>query len=411
MLIPKLVEKFERRISKLGSIDTEDARTNKVAYELMVRYYRRFLELGPDAPVCWYEGSAPWEILDAMGVAELNMELLGSHAIASAPEYIDTAASVGFAPDTCSRTRSSIGMCIKEALPRPTFIMAEYNVCESPIKAMQYFAHNRQTPIVYMDIPYYESEDTLAYTVAEHQRAITRIEEIIGRELDQERLKESILKTRRIYGLLREISDYTVAVPSPLHGRDWLRNVGLSVLSRDDPRMVDYLTSQLAMVKARVEEKKGALARENYRIGWLSTPPLFTDVFARIEQEFDAAIVFCEFADIFPGMYAEIFEDDEAMERPLLAMSKRALRHPWQGPVQRRIDWVLKLAERYKVDACIQYSQWGCRHTSLSIGMVKEALRGELGVRTLVIEGDYFDFRNYSEEDLLGKIESFLETI
>lgn len=411
MLIPRLVEKFEKRINKLSAYDTEDARTNKLAYELMARYYRHFLSLAPNSPICWYEGSAPWEILDAMGIAELNMELLGSHAIAWAPEYIDTAASVGFAPDTCSRTRSSIGMCVTEELPQPTFIIAEYNVCESPIKAMQYFAHHRQSPIVYMDIPYYESEDTLAYAVEEHRRAIDQFEELTGRRLDPEKLRESILRTRRIYSLLHEISKHTVAVPSPLHGRDWLRNVGLSVLSREDPLMVDYLTAQLEMVRSRAEKKIGALPKENYRIGWLHTPPLFTDIFARIEREFNAAIVFCEFADIFPGIYAEIFQDDEALEQPLLALSKRALRHPWQGSVQNRIAWVLNLAERYKVDACIQYSQWGCRHTSLSIGMVKEALKKELGIRTLVIEGDYFDARNYSEEDILDRIESFLETI
>jgi benzoyl-CoA reductase/2-hydroxyglutaryl-CoA dehydratase subunit BcrC/BadD/HgdB len=171
-----------------------------------------------------------------------------------------------------------------------------------------------------------------------------------------------------------------------------------------DDRAIAWVQMMRDELKARVDKGEGAVKGEKHRILWLQTAPLFLDVTKMLEDEFQAAIVLSELDDV--GRRGEIQQED-----PIEALARSALVISWNGLAQNRVNRVLHLAEEFKVDACIHFSQWGCKVASNSAGVIKDALEKELGIPTLILTGDYMDVRNYSENTYRTQFESLMEML
>lgn len=103
------------------------------------------------------------------------------------------------------------------------------------------------------------------------------------------------------------------------------------------------------------------------------------------------------------------------MDRELEPLERIAQGHMraanWYGPIERRMQWVLEMCRDFKVDACVHFSQWGCRCTNPAASLVRDGLQKELGIPTLILEGDYMDARNYNQAEYEETLEQFVKMV
>ncbi|MEM0266309.1 MAG: 2-hydroxyacyl-CoA dehydratase, partial [Archaeoglobaceae archaeon] len=129
---------------------------------LMAGYYM----LGHNAKVrAWVTSGAPVEILYAMDVYPVYPEnhgaLIGAAKLGS--HYSDFAEKRGFSRDLCSYARCDIGCVFAGTspvggLPRPSFLFACNNICNTVVKWYEVLSRIFKVPLFVLDMPFIRKE-------------------------------------------------------------------------------------------------------------------------------------------------------------------------------------------------------------------------------------------------------------
>jgi len=402
------IEKYERRIKRIEDNPSSGRlASNKFLYEIMRDYHQRLLERAQRGyPIIYHWGAeAPVDLLRSMDMMPLHVLEFGDRSVRNAPRYLDLTVSKGFAVDICSRSRTGNGICLAGELPPPhcVLIMGSGN-CENMALSSQYFAHYYNVPSYKLDVPLQEDTETrMSYIVEELEGMIRFLEERFGVTYSEERLAE-MQQSRHEYQLLfLNIANMLKAPPSPIHARDLMRRPHRDVT---EPRLVEYVRLMRDEIKEKVERGECAVGEEKLRVLWLQTPPLFKDVFTFLEQR-GVSVPITEL-----GLDPTILSPGgiENIEKySLLEQEAHQMCHDlWGSPVETRIDRVRWLCQEFKIDAIIHSSQWGCHKTMNGIRLVADVIESEMGIPTLMMEGDCWDVRNFNEAEYYGKLEDFV---
>ena len=122
-----------------------------------------------------------------------------------------------------------------------------------------------------------------------------------------------------------------------------------------------------------------------------------------LEKDFGANIVIDELNYIF---WEPLDEDED----PLRALARRQLQHPLIGPADRRLALLKQMAQEFHVHGAVNPSHWGCRQSGGARNMFKDAL-SEVGVPIIHLDVDCVDERNFSEGQLMTRLEAFMEML
>jgi benzoyl-CoA reductase/2-hydroxyglutaryl-CoA dehydratase subunit BcrC/BadD/HgdB len=404
-MLDKMVDKFAKRIQKLSQNPSATGlQSTKLAYEMIRDYYHHIAHSKTaQEPLIIHDGFVPAEILDAMDIKVLNLEFLAYHCVQASPYYIDLAEKAGVSSDTCSSCRCEIGIVLDGSLPQPDFIIFETGTCENQFKTNAFLADYFHCPLFALNTPYYLDQSSVKSYVKELQELINFLEEITRKKLNYDRLQETSLRFRRAYASMRELNELRKAIPCPIRGRDALRNIGIVMHAGHDLRTVEYFEGVCEEVRRRVNRGEGVVPEERYRLLWCHTAPLFTDIFTFLEEEYGAVVVFDELSYVAPPA-------DESLGL-LESIAFEKIQYSWNGPAERRLQILLKIAEEYKIDAAIHFSQWGCQIADGSAKMIRDTLEERLGIPTLILEGDYMDYRINSEEQIKAKLAAFMDIL
>jgi len=122
-----------------------------------------------------------------------------------------------------------------------------------------------------------------------------------------------------------------------------------------------------------------------------------------LEDRFKANVVIDELNHI----YWDPLDEDED---PLMALARRQVNHPLVGPAERRLETLVELARDYRVDGAINPAHWGCRQSSGVRLLFNNALQ-TIGVPVLHLDVDCVDARNFSEGQIITRLEAFMEML
>jgi hypothetical protein len=75
------------------------------------------------------------------------------------------------------------------------------------------------------------------------------------------------------------------------------------------------------------------------------------------------------------------------------------------------IEYFKEYCLAWKVDGMIFCFPYSCRPYTITPLMVKKAITRDLGIPVLVLEGDAYDTRDYSAEQLRTRVETFAEML
>lgn len=373
----------------------------KFVYEIAKVGNRLFEE---DWSSAWTTVFVPFEILNSMNVAGMFVEFVGAMLAGAglSRPYFEKAESAGFSTDGCSYHRTVIGAAMERLLPPPDVLVGATFPCMGGVKALKRVGELYDVPVFVINVPYDDSPESVEYLVGQYKAMIDHVAEATGRKLDQGRLKRAMELTNEARRYLLEVEELAKRVPSPVGPND-LKNFIINVLLLGTPAGVEVARAFRDELRDRVERGAAGLPNERYRLLWIQNRIQFrTSLLDELARRHGANVVVDELNHVYWG---EMDPDD-----PLRSIAVRAVTHPLVGPARRRVEVLLKLAREYRVDGVVNPSHWGCRQNGGARGLFKEALQAA-GVPYVNLDVDCVDERNYSEAQLLTRLEAFLEVL
>jgi benzoyl-CoA reductase/2-hydroxyglutaryl-CoA dehydratase subunit BcrC/BadD/HgdB len=349
----------------------------------------------------------PTEFLFAMDIVPFYLEgmceiIARVHGL---EESFSAAKSKGFASEICSGHRLVDAMAIRRWLPRPDAFVWSNQVCDLTTKTGDFLAELYGRPGFYLDRPYRDTPEARRYFVRELEELIRFLEDLTGRKMDYDRLRENMEHTRRSVEVFREICELRKAVPSPMHNQHMIEMILAELLLSGSPELVTFFETIRDEVKEAVQQGRGAVVEERYRLlTFFFYPAYLWKLLGAMESQYGAAIV--AEPHLSPWADADIDPDE-----PLESLTRKAFSLLDTGPLQPFVDRAVRLAEEYKADGAIYWAHIGCRQTCSTTRIMKDTLMEKAGIPTLVIDCDLADPTYASGDQMKDKLEEFFEML
>lgn len=404
-----IIEKLEARVAKSEHFTSDKGLVSTaLAYRNQLETFKRiFSPRKPGEILAWsnsYHPTTIYSAFDNLVVFPMTGYSYYMGAKRGVAKYIEIAESAGFSVDVCSSIRAEVGVALSGELPKPDLLITNSEVCDG-YGAYQFVAEKYGIPIFKIDTPYDEGQAAEEYLVKEYHNLIEFLSGLTGEKMDLKKLDRIFREDLEAAEYNREINYFRKNIPTPMKGRDGMRLMG-GGQNRGSGDAIPYLKALVEELREKVKKGDGAVPEEKYRLLWCQTPPFYVDLTTWMEEKYGAVVAFNDpHKEVWwePGRYDGV---------PVLeAMAHQYITDPWNGPSERRVSALTANAVDYSVDGAVHFSQWGCRVSAGHAQMLAERLDKEVGIPTLILEGDYMDFRNYSDDQVKSRLSAFLEML
>ncbi len=315
----------------------------------------------------------------------------------------------------CGLWQTHIGGIAKGMIPIPDLMISPNWYCDQPSHADQLLAELYDIPTVYMDGVLDDqwgqwpdiSEHLIAYMGDQMEKAFKKIEEVTGYTLTEEARQDGLNDTWSTYlnfNTLAEMvsksdpqaishADLTLAFMfsfTPLRKRE-LANEALSILIRE--------------TKERIEKGEGVVEKGAPRIYFGLRFAVDPTIHKMVESlGLRSQVVFIDWmtpVETKPPKSTKY--SDIVME----AFLRRGVVHSASGG----IEYIITYCREWNVEGAILCFPYSCRPYAILPLMARKAIKEELGIPVLVLEGDTYDTRDYSAGQLRTRVETFAELL
>ena len=402
-----------RMLARMNRARPETRQSQSLYYQMLVDYYKRVNNAHQEGrKIASHTVFFPTEILYAMDIVPMHTEMttwLIALFLKEQAELLEKGAEQGLVPEICSPHRGVAGIFATNSIPRPDVILWSNLICDNTAKSGELMMELSGSPGFFLDNPFQNSPSEIDYLVGELQDMVAFLEEHTGQKMDWNKLSEMVERTRHEIELYREIGELRKTVPSPMNILGYLELLSADYMYPGQPEATQYLTLLRDELKEMVEQGKGAVSPENFRLMTLFIPPmhLMTSL-ARLFDERGAV-------SVVEPLFTLWSEGELDPDNPLRSVAIKSFmipeRRSMYGPLnQQALDDITNSAEQYKTDGAIYWAFMGCRHTCATIKVIKETL-SELDIPMLTIDCDIVDPTVTSEEEVSDKIEQFFELL
>jgi benzoyl-CoA reductase/2-hydroxyglutaryl-CoA dehydratase subunit BcrC/BadD/HgdB len=383
-------------------------------YELMALYYGRVLSAREEGKlVVGHTTQVPTELMYALDMVPLFLEGAAVTMAVTSKSYEETfgqAKGMGFAPEICSVHRCIIASFSTGWAPRPDALVWCSQTCDNNVKTVDPMMQALGIPGFFLDAPYYVGEKDIEYFSGELEEMVTFLEGTSGRKMDWGRLEQSLRRAQQMVELHREIYELRGTTPSPVTNRKPQHIVSIMRNFLGTQEGVDYMTLTRNEIKATVEQGDGDGRQEHYRLLSIYAPPSHNwKILDWMERERGAMMV----GEPHSARWGEVEWD---FSQPLLTLARRVLACPTgrqnAGPLASGLQQaVLEDAVSQKADGAIYWAGSGCRQGCAAIRSVKDALRDETDLPTMVVDMDTCDPTFVSDDETKDKLEGFFDLL
>jgi benzoyl-CoA reductase/2-hydroxyglutaryl-CoA dehydratase subunit BcrC/BadD/HgdB len=231
------------------------------------------------------------------------------------------------------------------------------------------------------------------------------LEEVSGRKLDIDRLRETVRLSRACSDLWKEVLETAAAKPAPLTFFDSTIHMAPAVVMRGTQTAIDYYQELLAELTTRVADGVAAVEGERFRLYWDGMP-----IWGRLR---DLAMLLLELrACVVASTYANswIFTALDA-DDPFTSMARAYTELFIVRTDAHKEAYIEKMIDTFSVDGIVFHDSKTCpNNTNCRHGM-PQRLADKLGVPSISIAGDLNDLRCYSDEQAKTQIEAFTEQL
>jgi benzoyl-CoA reductase/2-hydroxyglutaryl-CoA dehydratase subunit BcrC/BadD/HgdB len=384
-------------------------------------YFRELAE-GPKEgkKTAWCTSVGPAELLRALGFnvffPENHGAMLGATRMAT--DLIPVANARGFSPDICSYLTADVGSYLKgetplkklkmEGVPKADVLVFNTNQCRDVKDWFQWYAREWNVPCLGIHTPRSigEVDASIIDDVARQTEALVEpLEEVAGRKLDVDRLREVIDLSKQCTLLWKAVLETAANVPSPVTFFDGTTLMGPAVVLRGSQDAVDYYKVLLAELEDRVANGVAAVEGEQFRIYW-DGMPIWGKLRALSTQFLELRT--CVVASTYCNSW--IFEALDPAD-PFASMARAYSSIFICRSEDRKEAYIEQMAERFQINGILYHDAKTCPNNSNSRYGMPQRLEAKLGKPFLVVNGDLNDLRLYSEEQTRTNIEAFVEQL
>jgi benzoyl-CoA reductase/2-hydroxyglutaryl-CoA dehydratase subunit BcrC/BadD/HgdB len=364
-------------------------------------------------PVVWHNQSIPPELLYAMGVVPLCLDVLSTslaafHALT--PKYLDIAHK--YVPEyVCEVNKIVIGIVMSGDIPLPDAIIYASGPCDSSRISYPMIAQSLNVPYFCVDAPFQDNDSGHSYIAGQLKEGLAFLEQVTGKRLDWSSMADVIEQSNLSYGLFGQIAELRKTTPCPLPGKLLTMN-SVALGMSGTPQLVDYLKKQQEQALEKIEKKEGRLADEKRRVAWIQNPIFFNiGILDWMEKEFGAIVPM----DAFGWRKAALIKDVSDKEAVFKGLAKRSLMvpmtHMGSSPVEYWMQSATELFRDYKCNTAIFAGHVGCTHFWAVGKLLKDMIYDNFGVTTLVFDVDALDPRYVGTDIIQSRIRDFMETV
>jgi benzoyl-CoA reductase/2-hydroxyglutaryl-CoA dehydratase subunit BcrC/BadD/HgdB len=361
--------------------------------------------VNPDAPVVWFNGLFPPELVWGLGVIPFYPEIVSAMAasVGLSPSSLARASDAHYPLDICTFHRNAAGLALEGLFPDAEAYVSTSNVCDiaAQMIASQAFQAGREFFLV--DVPPSYDEESITHVERQLEELVQRLADLTGIAFDEERLRGAIRFSNEARQFYQQVRSLRRAEPAPLRGSSQLNQLALIATAFGTPDAVEYYRALRDHTGDLVE--RGATEQQNqrYRLYWMHLKPYFpTDLMSWLEDELGVVIVFEEASNVWWEPMDET--------RPLRAIAHRILSVYYNGPIERRLETTLRCVEEFRAQGVVQFHHWGCRQSTGALRVLRDALRKE-GIPFLQMDGDCIDETNLQMGPLRTRVQGFLEIL
>lgn len=311
----------------------------------------------------------------------------------------------------CSLIKSFMGFKLAKVCPyfESCDLIVGETTCDGKKKAFEVL--NEYAPVYVMETPQMKKDMDYKMWKDELYRFVEVMENLTGKSIDEESLREGVRKIDAKRKALQRVSAARKAKPSPISGKDAL--LVYQIAFYDDPVRFAQKVNELA---DELEEwvKNGISASgngEGPRIMITGTPMAIPNwKLPHIVETAGATVVYdelCTGERYFQDLVGDV--EGKSFDEIIDAIAKRSLEIDCAcfTPNERRIKKIVEKAKEYQVDGVIHYSLQFCDPYTIEAFKVERELK-EAGIPVMRVETDY------SQEDvgqLRTRVEAFLELV
>jgi len=408
-----------------GEIPSPDM---KVVEEMQQGIVAGFLDVqqakAEGKPVVWTSVLLPREIFQAMDVAAVYGNVLGSYAsiFGLSAKYCQLAEESGLSRDVCAVHRCMLGLAVCDereelfdlAFAKPDIAIGSNFPCMSESKSFLLVADRYRLPTYFVDTPLGPGgrgrpapDHAVAYYVAQLRGMIDFLVSH-GHRFDMERLKEEVAFTKALNTLFEEIDRYKMAVPLPIKAYD-------NVIAATAPLVLPKRLRTMAIferlrdeLRERVEKGVGVVPDEKLRLLWIGMPPL-CDFKLLDYPERRGAVVAKSMLEFLTGFNLDPRLMDP--EKPLESIARAQLASPANPPLGAMIDYFVQATKDYRIDGVVSVVKRTCGIIPGIQRLNKEAIREATGVPSIVFDLDGVDAREYDAAATKASLDAFIDVL
>jgi len=410
--IDLLIRTF-KMMERMNKNQPDVPRSHNLYYQMLTKYYTNIKNAHEQGKtIAAHTVFFPTELLYAMDIVPLHTETttwLTALFLNKQGDFLSKGSEIGLSPEVCSPHRGAAGMFGMQAMTKPDIFLWSNLICDNSAKAGELLAELTDSKSFFLDNPFQNSPGEMEYLQGELQDMIDFLEVKSGRKMDWKKLAEIVAASDHDIELYREIGNLRKSVPCPMSILGYLELLAADYLFPGQPECTEYLTQLRDELKAMVNEGRGVVKPERFRLMTLFLPPLFLIGYLhKLYTEFNA--VSC-----VEPLFTRWSDGRLDPSKPLESVARKSFmlpeRRSMYGPLsQDAISDITDAVDQYKLDGAVFWAFMGCRHTCATIKLIKEAL-AEKDVPMLTIDCDIVDPTINSEPDIRAKLEQFFELL
>jgi hypothetical protein len=416
------IKRGENRVREFWNIELEGVR--KLLRIHLQGLINLMLAREEKSKVIYFEWPLPVQIADAAllvaddvyigapaGILDMAMgQIFGKHAF-----LVEAGEETGMPPGGahCALFQTEVGAIETGTVPLPDLFVTSSNFCEPPAAAISLLHERYGVPCVICDgttdskwgLWPQVDERPMKYFGAQLDKCMQEISRVIGKEITEE-AKHQAFKIRTTYALPgQKLFRLVASDPQPISQTDaslayWLLNTPMPSMEES----VDAVTTLLTEVQQRVEIGEGIVDKGAPRVHFTLNCAVDPTVVKMIEQK--GVSVALQFWNILPMVCNYRIPVNTGGEKIASTFFKVGGFSSTSGMLTQYKEYI----KEFDLDGVIICYSYSCRGYSIMPHMARDSIR-KLGLPAMVLEGDYYDNRNYNAEQMRTRIETFLEVL
>lgn len=377
-------------------------------------------------PTAWATAGSPVELLYAMDVQPMLPENSAtvSAALKLSKDFIEIAEDQGFSYDLCSYFKTNIGAVAKGAsmaeggTRKPTFMFSTDVICDTHVNWFKIQAERMNVPHFVMDVPHVVSNTSnrqkqyyKKYIVEQMYEFLDFIQEKTGNEYNEEKSKEIMSNSYELGMIWQDIFELRKNVPSPISTKDTFGGLFPLFTMPGLKSPLKLYKRMYREAKARVDAGIGALEKEKYRLMFSGIPFWYNLKFFGNLEKWGAVIVYEPYVFAFSKFTNPNITREYVLNNPIECMAELVQSFWYVYDLETRVKEFAKTVKEWKIDGVLLHNNYSCRPNSCNLYDLKRKLGNDYDIPCLIIDSDMNDPRKFAENQVINRIESFIEIL